>query len=151
VEAVVAAVMPEDGVELVRRIREIDTDVIIIGSPFFGRRLFLEKVGNSGEGIVLPYPGRIHTEKDTLETHFRQEWNRVPDFAARQTYDSVRFLAEAIRKTGLNRARIRDEIRCMAPWNGTIGIIDWDPIGQNNRPVTLARITNGMIQPLLEQ
>jgi len=147
IKTIVVISQPHTGKRPVEKIRSFDSQIKIYGSPTFGRRFFVESVGRSGDGIVFPHPGRIGKVNDSLETHFRNKWERSPDFAARQTYDSIRFLVEAIRSTGLNRANIRNAMRNLAPWSGTNGGIEWDPIGQNKREVQLATIKNGKIVP----
>jgi branched-chain amino acid transport system substrate-binding protein len=43
----------------------------------------------------------------------------------------------AIRKTGLNRARLRDAIQALSPYQGVSGRIEWDALGRNTRPPRL--------------
>jgi hypothetical protein len=66
---------------------------------------------------------------------------RRPDFAAAGTYNAVQLLVSAIRKAGLNRARIGDALRQLAPWNGAAGLVPWDTPGGNTRPAHLATVT----------
>jgi hypothetical protein len=47
----------------------------------------------------------------------------------------------------LNRARIRDAVRELSGWQGASGVIRWDVLGQNERPVRLGVIEGG--QPAL--
>ena len=63
-------------------------------------------------------------------------------------YDAVRLVAEATRRAGLNRPRIRDAVRDIAPWRGVAGIVRWDTLGRNERPVGLATWRGGRLQPL---
>ncbi len=53
---------------------------------------------------------------------------------------------EAIRAAGLNRARIGDAIRNLAPWQGVAGPIAWDPVGANTGPVRLGTIEGGQLR-----
>jgi len=46
-------------------------------------------------------------------------------------------VASAMRKAGLNRARIRDAVRALAPWPGASGDVTWDALGRNERVVAL--------------
>jgi hypothetical protein len=50
---------------------------------------------------------------------------------------------EAIRKTGLNRYLIRDELASMRHWDGISGEITLDEALSNRRPVAIATVKNG--------
>ena len=54
----------------------------------------------------------------------------------------------AVRKAGLNRARIGDALRGLSGWKGVLGELRWDRLGGNARPVTLGTIRNGRAVPL---
>ena len=47
---------------------------------------------------------------------------------------------EAILDAGLNRARIRDAVQALSPWQGVSGAVVWDSLGQNGREVRTATI-----------
>ena len=53
----------------------------------------------------------------------------------------------AVRAAGLNRARIGDALRALAPWSGAAGSVRWDALGGNLRPVGLARWHEGRLVP----
>jgi ABC-type branched-subunit amino acid transport system substrate-binding protein len=72
------------------------------------------------------------------------------DFAAAGTYDAVQLLVAAIRKAGLNRARIGDALRELTPWDGVAGTVRWDSLGGNTRPVQLGKVSVGRLVPLEE-
>ncbi|MCR4415072.1 MAG: hypothetical protein NUV77_21850, partial [Thermoguttaceae bacterium] len=60
----------------------------------------------------------------------------------------VKLVAEAVRKAGLNRARIGDALRELSPWQGECGVVRWDNLGSNARPVPLGTIRDGRPSPL---
>ncbi len=136
---------PRESAEIVKTIRP-RFKASLIGGPAMGRSLFLSQAGSSSAGVLFPLLGRAELN-DSFVMKFRERYNRTPDFAARQTYDSVRLLALAIEKAGLERERIRDAIRDLAPWEGVNGIVDWDEFGQNRRKVQLGIIKNGVVYP----
>ena len=69
-------------------------------------------------------------------------------YAALGAYDATRILVAAIRKAGLNRARIRDAVEELAPWSGVSGVIRWDALGRNSRPVHLGTVRDGHARQL---
>ena len=84
-----------------------------------------------------------------FERTFRERAGRPPDYAAAHTYDSVRLLIEAIRRAGLNRVRIREAVSQISPWTGVAGVVAWDSLGSNTRPVRLGTIRRGRVVALV--
>ncbi len=143
--AVVVAAKIEASSQLVRALRERRFEGPIFGTSSMGRAAFLEMTGGDAEGVIFPTlvaPGGSHE----FSSRFTERTGRPPDFAALQTYDAVRLLVSAMRAAGLNRARIRDALRELSPWNGVAGTVDWDPVGQNRRMPGLATIRSGQVQ-----
>jgi len=128
-----------DSATLVRALRQGGFAGSILGGPQFGRHLFLERAGEAAEGVILPLlfdPTGDGCEAQRFGQRFQERTGSQPDWAAAHTYDATRLLLESIRLAGLNRSAIRQALVELAPWCGVTGIIEWDPIGQNRRPVT---------------
>jgi ABC-type branched-subunit amino acid transport system substrate-binding protein len=110
----------------------------IVGGAPLGRRPFVEEAGAAAEGVLFPLlfdpsaPGAA-----TFVRAYEARWGSPPDFLAAHAYDAMRLLADATRRAGPNRARIRDALAEIAPWQGVTGPIQWDLTGRNQGPVTL--------------
>jgi branched-chain amino acid transport system substrate-binding protein len=134
--------------QLIRAVREKRFKGHIFGGPCIGQRHFLQAAGKAADGVIFPslyMPGK---RSNHFEKKFASHFARQPDYLAAHTYDAVSLLIAAIRKAGLNRARIGDAVRELSPWHGVTGDITWDPLGANSRPVGLGEIRNGRVQPL---
>lgn len=128
-----------DSANLVRALRQGGFAGSIFGGPQFGRHLFLVRAGEAAEGVIFPLlfdPRGDGCEAEKFGQRFRERTGSLPDWAAAHTYDATRLLLESIRQSGLNRAAIRQALVELAPWCGVTGVIEWDPTGQNRRPVT---------------
>jgi len=136
---------------LVRALRQSGFAGPIFGGPQVGRRAFLDSAGAAAEGVALPLlfdPTSGRPETELFLQRFQERTGARPDWAAAHTYDATRLLLESIRQAGLNRAAIRQALAQLTPWQGVTGIVDWDPTGQNRRPVRrLATIRGGIIVP----
>jgi len=130
---------------LVRAIRAAGFQGEIFGGPALGRRRFLAEAGSAAEGVILPLLVQPGEPWAALEAAFQERFQRSPDFAAAGTYAAVQLLVAAVRKAGLNRARIGDALRELSPWNGAAGIVRWDPLGGNTRPVPLGTVSGGRL------
>jgi branched-chain amino acid transport system substrate-binding protein len=101
----------------------------VFGGPSMGRRGFRESLTGSTEGILFPCPSCA--QHDAFGQAFSDRFGFEPDYAARYAYETTRLLVAAIRRAGLNRARIRDAVREMSPWKGAAASIEWDGLGRN--------------------
>ncbi len=72
---------------------------------------------------------------------FEARAGHPPSAAAAYTYDGANLLVTAIRRAGLNRARIGDALRDLAPWQGVTGLFSWDSLGSNVRPPRLVALS----------
>jgi len=101
--------------------------------------------GPAAEGVLFP----LLCEPDAMPASFRLEFeNRYqvsPDYAAASTYDALNLLIAAIRRGGLNRAKIGDALGEVSPYPGVTGMIAWDKLGSNTRPVGLGTIRAGQV------
>ena len=111
------------------------------------RRSFLDKSGDAAEGVRFPLVYTPPESLDGFSEAFQDRTGMLPDYAAAHTYDAFRLLVAAIRKAGLNRARIRDALSELSPWSGASGPVNWDPLGSNTRAPTLGTIQNGRAVP----
>jgi branched-chain amino acid transport system substrate-binding protein len=147
-DAVVIVAGAQTSAQLVRRVREGGYSGSILGGPSMGQRTFAAGAGRWAEGVVFPCSYVAPPMSSAFEKEFARRFGRSPDYLAAHTYDAVNLLLAAVRRSGLNRARIRDALRELSPWQGVSGTITWDAPGSNSRPVTLCTIANGRVVPL---
>jgi len=145
--AVVLVAGSLDSGRLLATLREKGFAGRVLGGPWMGRRAFLAAAGSNSEGVLIPLLDDPATGFQGFAAKFQSHFHVFPDFAAAQAYDATCLLITAIRKAGLNRARIGDAVRELSPWQGLAGIITWDPLGENTRPVRLGVIHRGRVLP----
>ena len=117
----------------------------IFGGPTMGRSRFSQEAGMAAEGVVFPLLYDHHEKPSEFVETFKTCYHRPPDYADAHTYDAVRMLIDAIRDSGLNRAKIRDSLGKLSPWKGVAGTVKWDPSGSNARTVQLGTIRHGEV------
>ena len=150
VEAGAVAVIagPVDGARFVRALREEGIAASVVGGPALGRLSFAREAGPAADGVLLPLlwdPDAPDSAGESFRRRFAERAGHDPDYAAAHAHDATAILVAAIRRVGLNRARIRDALRALSPWSGVTGAIVWDPTGHNARPVSLGTIRDGRI------
>ena len=141
---------PQQSAHLIRAVRKEGLGGTIFGGPSMGQRRFLQEAGDTAEPVVFPLLYTTHKGSESFEEKFTSRFGKRPDYLAAHTYDAVNLLVAAIRKAGLNRARICDVVRRNCPWHGVTGSINWDSLGSNSRSIHLGTIRNGSVQSLLE-
>ena len=149
--AVLVVASAEDTARLVAAVREKAPAARIFGSQSMGRFRFRDLAGPAAEGVRFPLlfvPDRRNQATARFIDRFTAECGRAPDYTAALAYDATRFLIEAIRRAGPNRARIRENLKELSPWAGIAGTICFDGTGQNTRTnLTIGTILHGEIIP----
>jgi len=145
--AMVVIAGAEDSASLVAALRDRSFPGLIFGGPSMGRRAFLDAAGPAADGVLFPLL-YAPAGSDPFGRAFREESGGMPDYAAAHAYDAARLLIRAIREAGPNRAAIRDALRGLGPFEGVTGIVEWDTLGQNARPVPLGTIRAGVPVPV---
>ena len=77
---------------------------------------------------------------EEFQSRYRARTGTAPSAAAAQAYDAVRILAIALRRTGPNRARLRDALAGLSAYSGASGVIAFDHAGNDLGDVTLVRL-----------
>jgi branched-chain amino acid transport system substrate-binding protein len=115
----------------------------IVGGAPAARLAFRRVAGATVEDVVVPLLAESGPTWETFRPAYEARWGQPPDEAAAHGYDSVRLVAAAVRRAGLNRPLIRDAVRALAPWPGASGTVAWNPLGRNDRPAVPGRWHDG--------
>jgi branched-chain amino acid transport system substrate-binding protein len=118
----------------------------IVGGAPAARTAFRRAAGGAGEGVIAPILLEPGLSWGTFASSYSKRWGEPPDEGAADGYDAVRLVAAAVREAGLNRARIRDSVRALAPWPGACGPVRWDPLGRNQAVVGLGTWREGRLR-----
>ncbi|MHC4749929.1 MAG: ABC transporter substrate-binding protein [Planctomycetota bacterium] len=144
-DALVLIAGGEPSAHLIRAVRKKGFKGLIFGGPCMGRHSFLKQTNKMAEGVIFPLLYTAGENSADFEEKFTSRFGHRPDYIAAHSYDAVRLLITAIRKAGLNRARICDAVRELSPWTGVTGDIKWGPLGGNSRDVSLGIVRGGCV------
>jgi branched-chain amino acid transport system substrate-binding protein len=78
--------------------------------------------------------------RDEFRKEYRQLYGLEPSMDAAQIYDAVRIIAASLRKTGPNRARLRDALAGVSNFAGASGVISFDHAGNDLSRITLVHV-----------
>ena len=144
-EAVVIAAPWRDSADLLVSLRQGGFQGLVFGGPCMSQRRFIKRAGEASEGVIFPVLYDPSEKAALFETAFFNRSGKRGDYLSAHTYDTVTLLTDAIRRAGLDRQGIRDEIEQGSPWQGVTGAIRWDPQGSNTRHVATGTLLNGRV------
>jgi len=119
----------QDSAGIVNALRRQGFRGKVFGGPSMGRRSFQAGLSVGSDGVYFSCPAGA--QADDFGRSFSDRYGFYPDYTARYGYETTRLLVAAVRRAGLNRARIRDAVRDLSPWRGVAATIEWDGLGRN--------------------
>ncbi|MFV1967501.1 MAG: ABC transporter substrate-binding protein [Pirellulaceae bacterium] len=146
--SIILAADVDDSARLVVALRHHAFPGPVFGRPVMAHRRFALQAGLAAEGVVFPMLYQVPDPLDEFARKFAATYGHAPDYSAPHAYDAVRLVVAAIRTSGLNRAKLRDALVELSPWQGASGTVRWDGLGSNTRHVTLGTILQGRVIPL---
>ncbi len=145
-DAVVIWGGPDEGAALATALAAFD----IFAGPGLDNTGFLRRAGPNAEGLTIVSLcdlGRNDPILAKFKLDFSAAFGIQPDVVAAFAYDGVRLVTEAIRQTGLNRARIRDVLSQTVNFDGVTGEIRFDGSGARTLQPVLLIVHKGKLRP----
>jgi ABC-type branched-subunit amino acid transport system substrate-binding protein len=131
---------------IVKEMRGMEMEQAVFGSDRLVSPEFLRIAGEGAEGVVATHPYNPE-EKDpylvSFAQRFKERFGEKPESFAAHAYDGMTLLIEAIRKAGLNRARIRDALTDVKYFRGVTGEITFDATHNDVGSIWLALVRQG--------
>jgi len=123
--------------------RQLGSPFKFIGPPAIAQKPTLDLAKEAAEGLMGfadSVPGMTEGNRKFVEA-YRKEYNVEPDPQAPWSYDSVHILANAIRKVGEDRAKIREAILATKGYDGALGVYNFtaDGEGLNGGPIVIIK------------
>ena len=85
-------------------------------------------------------PEAQSTPHEAFAQRYLQRFGVAPGIGAAQAYDAVRVVAQSLRQSGPNRARLRDALAGVTSFSAASGTISFDHAGNDTTQITLARL-----------
>jgi branched-chain amino acid transport system substrate-binding protein len=147
---------------VLKNIRQLGFDVPVFQSHGFGNLAYAAAAGAAAEGTIFPC-GRIlaaevlpdgHPQKKLLISYrnaYIARFKEEPSTFGGHAYDSFGILAEAVRKVGTDKEKVRDFIENLKGFVGTAGIFNFSPADHNGLSMDafeMLTVKNGRFVPL---
>ncbi len=137
---------PEEIGLIVRHMRAMGMEQPLYGGDRLVSREFLEIAGEAADGVVATYLYNPALDDPVLQDFNRRYAERFGEEAetfAAHAYDGMTVLIEAIRRAGLNRVKIRDELYALETHRGVTGTIPFDARLDDLGPIWMVEIRGG--------
>ncbi len=131
---------------IVNRMRELGMEYPVLTSDRGVNPLFIETAGKNAEGIITTCqynPKADNANLKAFQANYKKRFGLEPDVFAAHAYDGMNMTINAIRKVGLNRALIRDELTDLKSYQGVTGEILFDASSNDVGRVFMAEIRDG--------
>ena len=142
---IVYAPNPEDAAVIQRQYRQLGSPFKYLGSPSSQHRDALNLAREAAEGIFAIadfVPGQTEANRKYAED-YKKEYNEEYDGLSAWTYDGLKILVNAIKKTGEDRAKIREAILATQGYKGVLGSFSFTPNGDGLHEVSVVQIEKG--------
>lgn len=146
VDAIVLWAGAEDAGRIVRQVRESGLEQPIFGTDRLVSQAFLDTAGAAAQGIEATAwmePGRSDPVWAGFSRRFRDRFAVPPDTWAAYAYDAATLTVDAIRRAGLNHARIMDALGSVRQYRGVAGPMVFDTTWNNVAEPLIVRVVDG--------
>ncbi len=136
---------PEDVAIIQRQYRQLGSPYKYLGSPSSQMRDCLNLSREAAEGLwaVADFvPGQSDVNKRYADA-YKKEYKEEYDTLSAWTYDGLKILVEAIKKSGEDRAKIREAILATQGYKGVLGTFSFTPNGDGLSEVSVVQIEKG--------
>jgi len=135
----------EDVAVIQRQYRQLGSPYKYLGSVSSGGRDALRLAKEAAEGLMAVadfVPGQSPVNKKYAED-YRKEYGEDFDANSVWAYDGLKILADAIRKAGEDRNKIREALLATQGYKGALGTFSFTPNGDGLSEVSVVQIQNG--------
>jgi branched-chain amino acid transport system substrate-binding protein len=142
VQAVVNwSIVPAQSI-VAKNLKQLNMNVPLFQSHGFGNIKYVTEAGKAAEGIIFPC-GRLlivdmlpdsNPQKSVLlkyKNNYEKKYGEDVSTFGGHAYDAIMILAEAIKKAGADREKVRDAIENLKGFAGTGGIFNFSPQDHN--------------------
>lgn len=146
VDAVLVWGDAQEAGRIVRQMRAMGMHQPVLGSDRLVSPTFLELAGPAAEGTVATYlynPDLNDPVLQRFNRRYQARFGETPETFAAHGYDGMNLLLDAVRRAGLNRVLIRDQMLELKTYRGVTGTMVFDATHNDVGPIWMAEVRSG--------
>lgn len=137
-----------EGAQMVKQARNLGMDMPIVGSSMLYKQEFLNIARNDAEGVYIVsmfYADNPSKAYQDMKKAFAEKYgeNSLIDEYVVKSYDALNMLIQGAGVVGHSRAGIRDYVKALKNWPGTLSTITMDENGNPTGPMFTVKVENG--------
>lgn len=90
-------------------------------------------------------------EARAFSAAYKKRFGGAPDQAAALAYDATKILADALKRSGSDRAKLRDALQQTAKFSGLTGVITFEAGRNASRPAIIFKLQDGKVYPVYKE
>jgi len=90
-------------------------------------------------------------EARAFSAAYKRRFGGAPDQAAALAYDATKILADALKRSGSDRAKLRDALQQTAKFSGLTGVITFEAGRNASRPAIIFKLQDGKVYPVYKE
>jgi branched-chain amino acid transport system substrate-binding protein len=126
-----------------RQYRQIGSPYKFLGSPTSAQENTLNLSKEAAEGLIAMMDNVPGEALKKYAVEYKQEYNEELNTFAAFDYDALNILAQAIRKGGEDRTRIREALLATKGYVGVLGTYSFTPNGDSLHTASVVQIEQG--------
>ena len=126
-----------------RQYRQIGSPYKFLGSPTSAQENTLNLSKEAAEGLVAMMDNVPGDALKKYAVDYKKEYNEELNTFAAFDYDALNILANAIRRSGEDRAKLREALLATKAYVGVLGTYSFTPNGDSLHTASVVQIENG--------
>lgn len=148
-EAIFAPCYFGDAGLILRQARELGLTIPMLGGDGWEAPELVEIAGPAAEGALFPVHFSVSSTAESSRRfvdQFTQRFHKAPTGVSALGYDTMRLIADAIRRAGsTEKTAVREALRSTRNWTGVTGVLTLDEERNARKPATIVRVEHGRL------
>ncbi len=148
-DAVFIAGYPDEGAPILVALRARGVRAVIVGSDALYSPDLLFRAKEAAADLYVPAGFNMTEPLPAVQKFvaaYRKRFNEAPDHYAAQSYDAVKMVVAAVRRSGRDGAAIRTSLQGLRRFPGVTGEITFDRWGAPDRSVAIVQVQGGRFE-----
>ena len=152
-DVIVVASLYQEGILIVKKMREMGMNQKVIGSNGFNTPAFIKGAGDASNGVIVGtpwFPNKDSQKVRDFRAAYKATYGTEPDQFAAQAYDAIYTIEKALKDSGstTDREKFKDAMKNLKDFEGVTGKFVFDEHRDPKMETQVLEIKNGQYDML---